>query len=446
MTLPRNILLTMLLPMATLAACGGPGGFSPDEAATAIAETVAALETPIEAATAEPVATPEEHALPSPTAAPTPSLIVVYTDGGNVALLGESGGPAFLTGSGRVEQVRISDDGAKIAYSRRPVDGAPVELHVVNADATGDTVLLNPSDFDALYPLGGALHHDLYQFDFVPGSHILLLNTRSIFEGPGLVKLDDLIRVDTDSLSRTLLLAPGSGGDFTPSPDGRYLALVRPEAIEIRTADAGPSGSGVITYAPVITYSEYAYYVQPVWRADATMLGSIIPSADPLAPTTSGTVWNLPPGAAAGLVSTISGQFFFFGTGTEPLLSPSLDRLAYTRSTTTPNVWNLYIATDVGAGEILVASGDVHWKGWSPDGDHFVFSLGGPLNLQLGDTTGASSPLVTGTDLRWFNSAEFLYLSGSSGASTLQRGGVGLPSSALASPAGAFVAYDFAYR
>lgn len=445
MTLPRNVLFTILLAMA-LTACGESGDFSPDEAATAIAETVAALDTPTGATTAEPAATAEEHTVPSATAAPTPSLVVVYTDGGNVALVGESGGPTFLTGSGRVEQVRISDDGTKIAYTRRPVDGAPVELHVVNADASGDTILMSPSDFDALYPLSGALHHDLYQFDFLPASRVLLLNTRSIFEGPGLAKLDDLIRIDTDSLSRTLLLAPGTGGDFTASPDGRYLALVRPDTIEIRMPDGSPSGSGVITYAPVVTYSEYAYYAQPVWRSDSTLLGSVIPSSDPLAPATSGAVWRLPPGAAAGLVSTISAQFFFFGTGTEPLLSPTLDRLAYTRSTTTPNVWNLYIASDVGSGEVLVASGDVTWKGWSPDGARFVFSLGGPMSLQLGDTTGASAPLVTGTSLRWFNPAEFLFLSGSSSAWTLQRGGVGLASAALASPAGSFVDYDFAYR
>ncbi|HSR47362.1 MAG TPA: hypothetical protein VLL77_05185, partial [Anaerolineales bacterium] len=149
MTLPRNVLFTILLAMA-LTACGESGDFSPDEAATAIAETVAALDTPTGATTAEPAATAEEHTVPSATAAPTPSLVVVYTDGGNVALVGESGGPTFLTGSGRVEQVRISDDGTKIAYTRRPVDGAPVELHVVNADASGDTILMSPSDFDAL--------------------------------------------------------------------------------------------------------------------------------------------------------------------------------------------------------------------------------------------------------------------------------------------------------
>lgn len=441
-------LVLALVASAGLAACTTPGGFSADEAATAIAATVSALVTPSvpPTAAAEPP-TPEAHTLPTATP-PTrpPSLTVVFTDGGNVAVVRDSGPPSVLTSAGRVETVKISDDGAKIAYSRRPVEGDPVELHIINADGTGDVVAMAPADFDALYPLDGALHHDLFLFGFLPGTHQLLLNTRAIFEGPGLAKHDDLIRIDADTLARTMLLAHGTGGDFTPSPDGRYLAITRPDAIEIRTTDGGPSGSGTIAYPPVITYSEYAYYALPVWRPDSAALGSAIPSADPLAPATSGAVWNLPLGGSASPVSTISGQFFLIGGGNASLLSPALDRVAFPRVTTTPNIWTLNLANASGAGEILVATGDITWEGWSPDGAHFVFGLGGPMNLQLGDVTGSFTALTTGTDLRWFSSTGFVYLSGSSGAWTLMRGGIGVPSMPLASPAGSFISYDFAYR
>lgn len=95
---------------------------------------------------------------------------------------------------------------------------------------------------------------------------------------------------------------------------------------------------------------------------------------------------------------------------------------------------------------MLVTTGDVVFAGWAPDALHYTFSLGGPMSLQLGDTGGITSPLVSGTDLRWFNSSEFVFLSGAMGGWTIQRGGSGLPSTPLASPAGDFVDYDVAYR
>src|SRR3972149_1914157 len=243
-------------------ACAGSPTFSPDDAATAVAATVAAMSVPATAAGALPTA--EEHALPTelPTAG-APELVLAYTDGGNVAFLAGAGPASHLTAGGGIEQVRLSDDGRRIAYTRRAVLDQPVELRAVNSDGSGDALLMSPADFDALYPLAGALHHDLYKFEFIPGTHTLLINTRSIFEGPGLATHADLLRIDSDTLARTMLLAPATGGDFTISPDGRYLALVRPDTIEIRLADGSPSGSGVITYEPVTTYSDYAHYAQP---------------------------------------------------------------------------------------------------------------------------------------------------------------------------------------
>ena len=437
--------LLFLFPAAALlvGACAGSPTFSPDDAATAVAATVAAMSVPATAAGALPTA--EEHALPTefPTAG-APTLVLAYTDGGNVAFLAGAGPASHLTAGGGIEQVRLSDDGRKIAYTRRAILDQPVELRTVSSDGSGDTLLMGPADFDALYPLDGALHHDLSEFEFIPGTHLLLVNTRSIFEGPGLAKHDDLLRIDSDTLARTMLLAPGTGGDFTVSPDGRYLALVRHDAIEIRLADGSPSGSGIITYEPVITYSEYAYYAQPVWTPESSMIGVAIPSADPLAPATTGSTWQLPVGAPATLVGTISGAFFF-ASFNAPLLSPDLSQVAYTRPTSAPNVSNLYRASADGSGETLAATYS-QWTGWSPDSTHFVFSSGDALNLQLGDLAGGLAPLVSGTDLRWFSPEAFVYLSGSMGAWTLQRGGLGAPSTPLASPGGDFIDYAFAYR
>jgi hypothetical protein len=439
----KRIVPVGLLAAALMAgACTAAPTFSVEEAATAVAATVAALAEPT-ATGAAPTA--EEHSLPTaePTAAPA-ELSLAYTDGGNVAYLAGDGPAVMLMASGAVEQVRLSDDGRRIAYSRRPVFDQPVELRTMNSDGSGDALLMGPADFDALYPLDGALHHDLSQFEFIPGSHTLLINTYSFFEGPGLAKHDDLLRIDSDTLARTMLLAPGTGGDFAISPDGRYLALTRPDTVEVRLADGSASGSGVISYQPVITYSEYAYYAQPVWNPESSTIGVAIPSADPLAPSTSGTIWRLPVGASASLVGTISGQFFLM-TSYGPLISFDLTQVVYTRPTSATNVSNLYRASVDGSGEALLGTFTV-WMGWSPDSSHFVFSSGDAMSLLLGDVAGGSSPLVTGTELRWFSPEGFVYLSGSMGAWTLQQGGIGAATTPLAPPIGDFIDYDLAYR
>jgi hypothetical protein len=194
----------------------------------------------------------------------------------------------------------------------------------------------------------------------------------------------------------------------------------------------------------VITYSEYAYYAKPVWNPESTMIGLAIPSHDPLAAETSATTWHLPVGGAPTLVATIAGQFFF-PSFSVPLVSADLSQVAFTRPTTTPNVSNLYRASFDGSGETSVGTYG-SWNGWSPDSAHFVFSPDDPMNLQLGDLAGGVAPLVSGTDLVWFDPTQFVYLSGSGGSWALNRGGIGSPSTVLATPAGSFVNFDVAYR
>lgn len=429
-----------VLALAALACELGGGTGEPKDVGQAVAATLTAI---AQGSLATPTPT-EAPAAPTSPAPPVPVLRIVFTDGGNAWIIEGAHPPLQLTSSGLVENVRISDDGLRIAFTRRPAVDSPVELRAVHQDGTGEVVLLTPAQLDALYPLGGALHNDISQFGFAPGTHNVMFNTRGTFEGPGLAKHDNLLVVDTDTGVFTEVFPPGSGGDFTPSPDGTRLAIIRPEAVDLANVDGTSHQVGLVTYAHIITYSEYLFYVRPVWRPDSAEVGVVIPSADPLAPPLSGTVWRIPAaGGAATSLPTISGQFFLFGVGFEPLLSPDLAHVAFTRETATPNVWDLVIAQADGTGEIPVATGDVQWAGWSPDGVHFVYSSGGPMNLQLGTVGGASVPLTVGTSLKWINATDYLYLSGSSGAWTLNHGTLGGATLPLASPAGVSVSFDW---
>ncbi|NIN69433.1 MAG: hypothetical protein GTO63_33065, partial [Anaerolineae bacterium] len=154
-------------------------------------------------------------------------LRIVYTDGGDIWLLEDDRPPRQLSSSGSAQQVLISSDGRKVVFVRRTEpQGVPPEIRSINIDGSDEKVIMSPSQFDALYSLDDFLHNDLSDIAFIPGTHTLMLNTRAIPEGPGVLKYDDLMLLDADTGALTTLFLPGEAGDFTLSPDGKQVALV----------------------------------------------------------------------------------------------------------------------------------------------------------------------------------------------------------------------------
>lgn len=443
------LIVLSLIPLAIYACSpGGAPAIDRDALATSVAGTLQAKGVEPKSAeqggeaqaapTAEAPA-PATETAPPPTLPPAPRRIV-YTDAGNVWLLEEGGLPQQLTTSGSAQDVFISDDGQRVVFIYEDSAAGTYELRAVDAAGSPEQVLLTQAQLDALHPLGGALHIRLAQLDFIPGSHDLLFNTRATFEGPGLAKYDDLLRLDADSGALTPLLAPGDGGDFTLSRDGTRVALVKPDSI--RQADIDGSGltAPLITFTPVMTYSEYQYYPDPVWAADGAM-GVVIPPQDPLGPDPIAEVWVVSAGGSPSLMATVHAQTFFAQAFGAPLISPDLMRVVYSRDTTTPNIRNFYLANADGSGESVYVSGDVRWTGWNPTGDYLVFEQG-TGNLILGQPSVPPAPFVIGTRLRWIGPDEALYTNGSFGSWTLMRVRVGEAPQLLVSPAGDFIAFD----
>jgi len=423
---------------------------SPDSIATQVASTLTALTPAAHSPTeAPPGVTPPESTAPEPTAAApaTPPVVrVAYTNGGNIWLVEGDAPPVQLTSSGSAESVRISSDGEKVVFTRRPATDGPAEIRVVNRDGSGETLIAASNTWSDLYAHPDLLFNDLNMMAFIPGTHRLLLNTRGIPEGPGLLKYDDLLMLDADTGTLTTLLAPEAGGDFLISPDGLKAALTGPDSISLITTGGAVLRADAITFAPVITYSEYQYYPIGQWMPDSSAVAFAIPSSDPLAADASGTLWRLPAdGGPAVNLATISGGFFFTQS-TFPAVSPDLNWVVFLRETGTPNVRNLLLAHLDGSAETLYTTGGISWSGWALDAAHFAFGLDAPMNLQVGAPGSPGAALATGTKLRWANGTTYVYLSGSSGAWTLMRGSIGAPSVALASPAGEFVAFDLVCR
>lgn len=417
---------------------------------TEVAATLTALAPKIESEATSPV---EASATPAPEptdpAAPPKSSVgrtVVFIDDGNPWLLPQDGEARQVSESGDAIDVLVSDDGQRVVFLRREVgedEPLPVEVRAVNRDGSGEATLLGPSDFDSLYPLGEMLHNDLSAIDFIPGSHQLLVNTRAIPTGPGLLKYDDLLLLDADSGELTLLFPPGEGGDFLPSPDGQRMAIIRPDSLSLAAIDGSNLLPEVVSYEPVLTYSEYQYYAQPIWSPDSSALAVAIPNRDPLAEDAIGTIWRIAAeGGSAAQLATYEGDFFFAQQFGSSLIAPDFNSVAILRELEATD--ELLLAPFEGGEPSLYDSGSILWHGWAPGGGSWVYSKDDPLQLRLGQRGAAPTSLVAGSELVWIDSETFLYLSGERGSWTLRLGRLDGSTSDLAAPSGDFISYDFA--
>ncbi|MGA9534003.1 MAG: hypothetical protein WBR18_14880 [Anaerolineales bacterium] len=446
----RRWLWPVTLLLAAAMACQllptGVDSKSASDVATQVAGTLTALAPSDDVQTA---ASPTAANLPTATALPLVApgeLEVVYTDGGHPWLWTQNGGSQQLSQTSDVIDVLLSDDGQRVVFIRHePSDHVyPVEVRAINSDGSSEIVLLSADDFDAIHPLQDFPHNDLSEIAFVPGSHMLILNTRALPEGPGLLKYNDLLLLDADSGELTPVLPAEQGGDFVVSPDGTKVGVIRPDSISVAQIDGTIIRDEAITFEPIITYSEFQYSVKPVWEADSSSMLVAVPSHDPLADETGGTVWRIPAdGGEPTDMGTISGSFYFPQLSGGSLISPQLDKVVYLRET--DGARELYVANFDTMEEVLYASGDLDWRGWSSDGMHFVYLLGNNDQLQVGAPGADPQALITGTDLTWTGADNFLVLQGSMGDWSLTRGWVEVAEpSVISQPQGDFVQFDWA--
>ncbi len=435
-----------------LSTCSTPVSDLPESArlATAVAGTLeAATKTDI---TPDPLQTYEKLGTEQPgfsasQPAKTPSgsegLRIAYTSGGNVWIIVGENPPRQLSHTQHADRVLLSSDGAVVAYTHNDVDADVFELRVVNADGSGDRLILDQAAFDTLYPPDSAHHFLPSQMTFLSGTHRLLFNTQAAFEGPGSIKNDDVLSIDVDTESLKRLLAPGSGGDFYPSPDGTKLAIIRADSIGLADSDGSNLHPNLLTFTMVMTYSEFTFYPEPVWSPDSSHFAVVIPSEDPLAPNPTSTVWILSvDGSPPAQTAFINGQSFFPQAFGAPVIAPDLSKIAFMRSGSEQNEGHLVIADEDGSGEIVYSTGNLRWIGWSPDSSAFVYSVG-PKDLKLGATGEPPLPLGTGTQFRWVNSEDYLFLTGNRGDWALMIGSVRAAVEEIVRPVGDYIAYDF---
>ena len=382
---------------------------------------------------------------PAPTSAPTREtrgLRVAFVQEGNVWLWSQGREATALTSTGDVDSVKISDDGQVVAFTRG------LELWAVNSDGAGERKLIGIEDIAAMVEPGDPGVR-LYRIEWVPGTHRVAFNTHLNLE-IGLVLNDDLRLVNADTLEQRVLLPRGKGGEFYYSPDGRQIAVVRSGTITLVDAE-GQNPRDALTYTPPATYSEAAFYAQPVWAADSGSLRVFIPPPDLQAqPPQLGSVWHLP---VDGRPARLIGALVTRG-GSRPAFSPDLSHVAYLgqASSALPGSSDEgLLVTNLDDGETIAYAAQAHdVYGWSPDSQHLAFLSDVQLpRAQIGRLGGDPAPAygapgVAAIDVRWVDANRYLLTAITAQGQQIILGEIGGAGTVVATVAGRSLSYDFA--
>jgi dipeptidyl aminopeptidase/acylaminoacyl peptidase len=412
----RNLFSLLALAGLTALACNLTGlagtPAQPAPTATPVADEAAGAAPTESAAPESGEAAPQATEQPPGVEAGPPELRVAFVNENNVWLWTEKGGALPLTGSGGVTDVRLSDDGSTVAYVHRSADFKEAELRAIDVDGTNERLLVGAGEFKALQTNDIAEGIEPHQFEWIPGTHLLVYNTRHIFTETGFSALNnDLWVVDADTGQQLFSFPAGSGGNFYVAPDGSQIAIATTMGISLLNADGSNRRDGVLTIE-AIALVESEFVPAPVWGPDARSLGVVLPPGVPFSePVGESTTWLIPTdGSPARQLGTfLTSPIPALG----PRFSPDLSKVAY------PHLGDdeseLHIANADGTEDAMYDAGpSLRFLGWAPDSERFAYETG-QSSTQVGQV-GAPPILlddvqVAGSlDVTWVDANRFLYL------------------------------------
>ena len=384
-------------------------------------------------------ATSSQTPIPSSTPTLPPSLsslLVVYTDEKNIWLW-QNGVPTLLTTTEGYSEVRPSDDGQRVAFTRNG------QLWVINSNGTDERLLVSSNNLKEIEPETSESTLVLHQFDWIPESHALLFNTS--FSGYGISHRDDLHLIDADTLEGKTLRDAGEGGIFSFSPSGKLVALVTPHEISIMEIN-GTNYRSLLKYSQINTGSEYYYYVDPIWSLDSQALVVDIPPRDykDHSDTALKVIWRLfANGNSPVVLSKLPARYHY-------IFSPDLSKLAYYNEIR--NDGEVHIANIDGSGTTPYQfEPNINFVTWSPNSTSFVLKSRKTNQYFLASVE--DEPVVLteqeSQDFLWIDESHFLYKNIFNGTCDLRLGTIDKPSILLVSlnvdpnPYDCFKPYDF---
>jgi dipeptidyl aminopeptidase/acylaminoacyl peptidase len=339
-----------------------------------------------------------DPAPPDPEPAPA-VLTIVYARVGNITLWREGSAPQTLTSTGRDNFPRISDDGQMIAFVRDD------ELYAIRADGSDERLLVSLEYLNSFKP-AEALNVEVNHFDFLPGSYEIFFDLGGNFD-PFWIPVNDLHRVDAQTGETALLLASGSGGEWTFSPDGQRFVLAQAEAVRVLNRDA--SGDRVVlTFPFVSTYSEWVYYPQVIWANDSSGFYTVIPASQSLDnPTETSKYYFISLTESPALLTEfITAPLNFAHISSEGL------QVAYVSEA--PEAQHLLVYNAAEDTTRFLASGEyLSIMNWNPDSQRVAYQADDPLNPVLQALDGAPVPLSDTRRffiMRWVSESRYLFL------------------------------------
>lgn len=438
-----------------------PDSSAIDAAATSVAGTVNALAGTAEALVTElphdivTTETPGEE-LPTlpPAAVVYPMRVSFVTPDGNLYTWTEGmASPILLASDGDICCSYVSPDGSLIAFTRFGADYAFISLEVINADGSNRHTLLDATAMAALPRPAGAIGSETGQVVWVPNSHTLAMNTRLLFEGPGLAFNPTLYLINAESGVMNPLMDVGSESwKFFYSPDGSKIAVTLPTQISMYAADGSLIADSILSYDFVNTASEYAWVASPVWSADSLELVVGVPPANP---------WDEVPGDSYVYrvsYDGLSGEALFQGqmstmAGGSVAFSPDLSKFLYftqfgARADNTDTLNIGYI--DGSPGSAYTNDSFMYDPVWSPDNTHFFYTTGTgntqyPFIGQVGAGPSAVSDYTNAAQIKWIDDDRYITVSNNGGVSRLLLGTIGASTGLIydhGSPASNFLTFS----
>jgi len=419
----RLFFVLLLLTLAAFA-CNLPGTQptstptpGPDIVATAVAATLTASAptSTTEAATTE---TPAPATIPGDTATPASAgfaCSVAYAKGSQLYCLSVDGTPMLLADPGSestVSSPQISPEGALIAYLLNLPNNTS-ELWVVHSDGSGNHRLVSRDQVTRGDP---NVAESPNVFDWQNGTHTIFFNLRYILlsgeGGPGEYVYNDLWKVDADTGAVLNVLPRDSVGRFFLSPNGQHIALSLPQAIELSNAD-GSARQHLLDFPFIKTYSEYSLKPTAVWSPDSSFFMVFVPSEDPMAADSSGTIYRMGVDGTVQRLATLAGNFVFGGS-LQPEISPDGRFVIYSQ-TAPDNSSAVHLVRTDGTGDIVIDNQQPNGLGWSPDSNHYAYVVqpsgvgGGGFVAPL---EGPLQPFASGAtilSLKWWDNASFIF-------------------------------------
>ena len=399
-------------------------------ALTMVSQTMAAMPTATVISTDTPLN-------PTPTLLPfqvVEGLRVTYVIDGNLYIQDSGKEPVQLTDSGLDGRPIFSDDGERIVFYR----GEASDIYSINANGSHEQVLTSPGWLTKLN-LGYSEFTRIGNIVFVPGTHQLLFNTSEVKPWNDSVShmspMDvqpnlDVLLMDIDTKEIKRLVAPGEGGIFQISPDGKLDIDYTGSYIDVIGIYGQINRRHMITYQPNWDNE----WVEPFWTQDSSKFIFVAPikgNADPTDGPEPDTVWQY------SMESNTANEIHLNPPPMDHYftLSPDGNWIAYsyfyypgkTEKTMPSGVYlgNLRDGSSRFLGSAPLYGSPDSFE-WSPDSEHFIFEDDRQTRLYLGNIQGDVTPLnVMGFEAGWIDSHRYIYFPSNGAGLELLMGEVG---------------------